>query len=309
LVFGLGLSIGLLLLASIVMRRMESAPQAGAGIFLGIQALALFAGGMLAGAGQSKGIAYGAVVGLMSACLAFAILLSGALAGVIEPFSKVSLTPLPPPQPMTPQALMAYGMPLTHFVFGLLGGLIGMAVWKPLPKLNLPASVPSEQKPSLATKISLPPQGDKKTLFPWAGPIAWIRVLAGVAVAIGGAIFTKPILKFLLALGGLEQAEIVKVQENVAHGELLALSVLIGGTIAGATTGNGLKQGVLVGFTAGIGMVIYFMIIGETSAGVEKLLGPLLSSIFLGPLGGWFGSELMPPAPKGRVLNRRKGWF
>jgi hypothetical protein len=184
-----------------------------------------------------------------------------------------------------------------------------MAVWKPLPKLNLPASVPSEQKPSLATKISLPPQGDKKTLFPWAGPIAWIRVLAGVAVAIGGAIFTKPILKFLLALGGLEQAEIVKVQENVAHGELLALSVLIGGTIAGATTGNGLKQGVLVGFTAGIGMVIYFMIIGETSAGVEKLLGPLLSSIFLGPLGGWFGSELMPPAPKGRVLNRRKGWF
>jgi len=175
-----------------------------------------------------------------------------------------------------------------------------------LPKLALPASVPTEQKPVLGTKISLPPQGDKKVLFPWTGPIAWIRLIVGNGMAIGGAIWALPVLNFLVALGGLDPAEILKVQKDVSQGELLALSVLIGGTIAGSTTSNGLKQGVLVGFGAGIGMAGYFMMNG---AGPEKMLGPMLSCIFLGPLGGWFGSELVPPAPKGRVLTRRKGWF
>jgi len=311
LVLGLGLSYGLLLLASVIMRvaKMESlAPEASAGLFLGVQGLALLAGGMLAGAGQPKGILYGAGVGLVSGFLAFGAMLSGALNGVIEPFSKEALSPLPPLQPITPKALMAYGLTVAHILFGALGGLIGIIVWKPLPKLDLPASVPSDQKPVLGTKISLPPQGDKKVLFPWAGPIAWIRVIVGMVVAVGGAIWALPLLNFLVALGGLDPAEIIKVQKDVSQGELLALSVLIGGTIAGATTSNGLKQGVLVGFGAGIGMVGYFVIKGESS-GAEKLLGPLLSSIFLGPLGGWFGSELMPPAPKGRVLNKRKGWF
>jgi hypothetical protein len=308
LVLGLGLSYGLLLLASVVMRGATLAPQAGAAVFLGIQGLALLAGGMLAGAGQVKGIMYGAGVGVVSGLLAWGAVLTGMLATMIEPFSKEPLTPLPPLQPITPQALMAYGLPIAHILFGALGGVIGIMVWKPLPKLDLPTSVPSDQKPVLGTKISLPPQGDKKVLFPWAGPIAWIRVLVGMAVAVvGGAIGTKPVLKFLVELGGLDPADIIKVQENVAHGELVALSVLIGGTIAGATTSNGLKQGVLVGFGAGIGMSLYFMTTGE-GAGVEKMLGPLLSSIFLGPLGGWFGSELMPPAPKGRIA-KRKGWF
>jgi hypothetical protein len=308
LVVGLVLSYGLLVLASLGMRRASLAPQASALVFLGIQGLALLAGGMLAGAGQVKGIMYGAGVGVVSGLLAWGAVLTGMLATMIEPFSKEPLTPLPSLQPITPQVLMAYGLPIAHILFGALGGLIGISIWKPLPKLDLPTSVPTDQKPVLGTKISLPPQGDKKVLFPWAGPIAWIRVLIGMGVAVvGGAIGTKPVLKFLVELGGLDPADIIKVQENVAHGELVALSVLIGGTIAGATTSNGLKQGVLVGFGAGIGMSLYFMTTGE-GAGVEKMLGPLLSSIFLGPLGGWFGSELMPPAPKGRIA-KRKGWF
>jgi hypothetical protein len=308
LVLGLGLSFGLLLLASVVMRGATLAPQAGAAVFLGIQGVALLAGGMLAGAGQVKGIMYGFGVGVVSGVLAWGALLTGMLGAMIQPFSNEPLTSLPPLQPITPQVLIAYGLPIAHILFGTLGGLIGITVWKPLPKLDLPASVPADQKPALGTKISLPPQGDKKVLFPWAGPIAWIRVLVGMGVAVvGGAIGTKPVLKFLVELGGLDPADILKVQENVAHGELVALSVLIGGTIAGATTSNGLKQGVLVGFGAGIGMSLFFMTTQE-GAGVEKLLGPLLSSIFLGPLGGWFGSELMPPAPKGRIA-KRKGWF
>ncbi len=288
LVLGLGLSYGLLLFVTRIVKMESLAPQGSVFIFLGIQAVALAAGGMLAGAGQTKGILFGAGVGCVSGLLAFVGVITGTLAGVIEPFSKEALAHVPPLQ-MT--------LPVVHIVFGTLGGLIGIIVWKPLPKLDLPASVPSEQKPVLGTKISLPPQGDKKVLFPWAGPIAWIRVIIGMMVAVGGAIWALPVLNFLVALGGLDPAGIMKVQKDVSQGELLALSVLIGGTIAGATTSNGLKQGVFVGFGAGISMVGYFMMTGESS-GAEKLLGPLLSSIFLGPLGGWFGSELMPPAPK-----------
>jgi hypothetical protein len=287
---------------------MELSAQASAGLFLLIQAFSLLAGGMLAGAGQPKGIACGAGVGIVSGFLVFGGIISGALTTVVTPFAKDSLVPPPPIRPVTPQVMIVYGSILADIIFGALGGLLGVLIWKPIPKLDLPASVPTEQKPVLGTKLSLPPPGDKKALFPWAGPIAWIRVLVGMFVAVGGAIWTKPLLIFLIEFGGLDPAEVIKVQQNVAQGELLALSVLIGGTIAGATTSNGLKQGVLVGFGAGIGMVGYFISKGE-NAGVEKLLGPLLTSIFLGPLGGWFGSELMPPSAKIFRRRKKRGWF
>src|SRR5207245_3173458 len=101
-----------------------------------------------------------------------------------------------------------------------------------------------------------------------------------MVVAVGGAIFTKPLLRIIMEFGDLDPGQIQKVQENVAHGELIALSVLFGGCIAGATTPNGVKQGVLVGIGAGIGLVGYFIASGE-GADVEKLLGPLLMAVFL----------------------------
>ena len=309
LVLGLGLSFGLLLLATVMMRvsKMDLSSQASAMAFVGIQAIALLAGGMLAGAGQPKGIACGAGVGLVSGVLVFGGIMTQALTTVIAPFTKDPLVPLPPIG-LAPPAMMVYGTLVGDILFGTLGGLLGIMIWKPLPKLDLPASVPTDQKPVLGTKLSLPPQGDKKVLFPWAGPIAWIRVIIGMFVAVGGAIWTKPLLIFLINFGGLDQADVVKVQENVAQGELLALSVLIGGTIAGATTSNGMKQGVLVGFGAAVGMVGYFMTTGQ-GAGAEKLLGPVLTCVFLGPTGGWFGSNLMPPAAKAFRRRKKSGWF
>ena len=62
LVLGLGLSYGLLLFVTRLLKMESLAPQASVFIFLGIQAVALAAGGMLAGAGQTKGILFGAGV-------------------------------------------------------------------------------------------------------------------------------------------------------------------------------------------------------------------------------------------------------
>jgi hypothetical protein len=241
--------------------------------------------------------------------VAFGGMISGQLAGLAEPFTKADLSRLPSLQPVTPLVAMIYGLPIVDALFGALGGLLGVTIWKPLPKLNLPASIPVEQKPALGTQINLPPMGDKKVLIPWAGPIAWIRVLIGMVAAVAGAIWTKPLLGFLMEFGSIDKGKIERLQESVAHGELIALSVLIGGCIAGSTTPNGVKQGVLVGIGAGLGLVGYFMASGE-GADVEKLLGPLLMAAFLGPLGGWFGSELMPPATRSaRGSRRKKGWF
>jgi hypothetical protein len=311
LVLGMGLSYGLLLLTSVMLRNRGDvlAPSAGAGVFLGLQALALLAGGMLAGAGQRSGVGSGACVGVVCGVVAFGGMCTGQMAGLAEPFARADLSKLPDLQPMTPIAAMVYGLPIIDALFGVLGGLLGVMIWKPLPKLNLPASIPVEQKPVLGTQINLPPIGDKKALIPWAGPIAWIRVLIGMVVAVAGAVWTKHLLGFLMEFGGLDKGDIAKVQENVAHGELIALSVLFGGCIAGSTTPNGVKQGVLVGIGAGIGLVGYFVASGE-GAQLEKLLGPLLMSAFLGPLGGWFGSELMPPATRSpRASRKKRGWL
>jgi hypothetical protein len=288
--------------------KMEWSLQSSAMIFLGIQAISLLAGGMLSGAGQSKGIACGAGVGLVSGFLVFGGIISGVLTSTVTPFSKEPLVPPPPIQPITPQVMMVYGPVLVNLLFGALGGLLGIMIWKPLPKLDLPASVPSEQKSVLGTKLTLPPQGDRKVLFPWAGPIAWVRVLIGTLVAVGGAIWTTPLFNFLMKFGGLDVAETSKQQFSVGQAELLALSVLIGGTIAGATTVNGLKQGVIVGLASAIGMVAYLI---STKQGGEfkDLLGPVLLCAFLGPIGGWFGSNLMPPAAKVFRRRKKKAWF
>jgi hypothetical protein len=311
LVLGLGLSYGLLLLASAVLRNRGGALPApvGAAAFLGLQAVALLAGGMLAGAGQRSGLGFGAGVGVVCGVVAFGGMITGQFAGLAETFAKGDWSQLPPLQPVTPLVAMIYGPPIVDVLFGALGGLLGVMIWKPLPKLSLPASISAEQKPVLGTQINLPPIGDKKSLIPWAGPIAWIRVLIGMVVAVGGAIFTKPLLRLIMEFGNLDPGDVQKVQENVAQGELIALAVLVGGCIAGATTPNGVKQGVLVGIGAGIGLVGYFIASGE-GADVEKLLGPLLMAAFLGPLGGWFGSELMPPATRSARSSRKKrGWF
>jgi hypothetical protein len=72
--------------------------------------------------------------------------------------------------------------------------------------------------------------------------------------------------------------------------------------VAGATTRNGLKQGFCVG--AGLAMAGFFLTGTVEQSGA--LVFPILSTVALGSLGGWFGTELMPP---GDTRHRRKRWL
>src|SRR5205823_6408872 len=82
-------------------------------------------------------------VGIVSGFLVFGGIISGVLAAVVTPFSKDALVPPPAIKPVTPQVMIVYGSMLADIVFGALGGLLGVMIWKPLPKLDLPSSVPS----------------------------------------------------------------------------------------------------------------------------------------------------------------------
>ena len=79
-----------------------------------VHAVSLIFGGALAGAGQRRGIIYGAFVGLTS--------------GIISLFwQQHSGTLFASP--------LVYAEPAIHLAIGAIGGAIGMLVWRPIPRL------------------------------------------------------------------------------------------------------------------------------------------------------------------------------
>jgi hypothetical protein len=128
--------------------------------------------------------------------------------------------------------------------------------------------------------------------------VAWLRVLAGTGVAVLGGVFTDRVIDLVVTAseGYLQVATLD--QNRVATGEVLCLAILLGGCIAGATTRNGLKQGLWVGLASA--MLLGCLAAAGLFAHAGSLVLPVLAAVFLGPVGGWFGTELMPPA------NRRR---
>src|SRR5581483_6070454 len=78
------------------------------------------------------------------------------------------------------------------------------------------------------------------------------------------------------------------------------LAMLAGSTLAGATTGNGAKQGLFVGLAASAVMVGIHL--GASHVALPQLTLSVVCAVALGLVGGWFGSQLLPPigAPRPR---------
>jgi hypothetical protein len=145
-----------------------------------------------------------------------------------------------------------------------------------------------------------------------ARPTAWGRVglaVAMVVLAVAGADAARQLLKKgsagLLEMGGPVQAPLVDLQ-------LATIGVIVAGAFAGATTGTGLRHGLIVGFVGALAVV------GLASANVEPVLmveegvlwmfdlptdgtaggsGKLAlgGSVFvMCVLAGWFGGQLLP---------------
>ncbi|MCS6849690.1 MAG: hypothetical protein NZ700_00805 [Gemmataceae bacterium] len=261
-----------------------------AGFFLlqGLQALALIAGGMVAGAGQPRGLVYGGVVGIWS----------GAITLLIQ-FLRT--------QPST--AVELYAQPLVQGAVGSLGGWLGAWIWKApvLPTLE-------------AAPFSPPPVPKSRAAVSWFhGPIDWLRVLAGLGIVVTGSMSANAIRDFVVMQSGGELAPATAYQAHFLTWEISILVMLVGSAVAGANTRNGLKQGLAVGVLGGATLAaVYFlarhpppqtlllaMLVAQPPP-VLLYLATVGSALVFCAYGGWFGSQLLPPiyaAPRPRGLG------
>jgi hypothetical protein len=266
-------------------------------MFVGIQAVSLVAGAVVTGVGQRRGIIFGAVVGLLSGLL----VLSGIFCGVIGNFAASFGTQLFTPG--TPiRNIVMYALPIVHVLCGALGGLIGSAFWRPLPEVgefSPTGLVDGRQVPS---RIVRRPASDRPRTFSWKGPIRWGRVLVGTAIAVLGAVYARAAIDWIVRMSEGSLNVTTVMEDQVSFAEFFSLAIMLGGCIAGVSTRNGLKQGTCVGVASALVLGGLFRA-GYFASGPQ--LYPIISTLFLGPVGGWFASELLPPVVAPQYRRRR----
>ncbi len=236
-----------------------------------LQGLSLIVGGAISGAGKQRGLLYGAFVGL----------LNGIIFLLVQRQSGEVLT----------EALL-YGQPILHMSFGALGGLVGILIWKPMPTLQI-----------------LDQDGESKTIpvaavtFQFlAGPVYPGRVFLGVAMVVIGVVWSNGIVNWVLNASGGTLEIRSHLQAQLVGWEVSALATLFGAGLAGATTFNGLKQGLCVGF--GSSLVLAGIHIGTPKIMLETTVFMIFGIILLAIAGGWFGGQLFPPVANVKRRNR-----
>lgn len=235
--------------------------------------LGLLVGGALAGAGQHRGLMFGAFVGLVNGLIFLAM--HGKDSAVLT-------------------GLAIYGQPLLHLVFGALGGWIGRHIWKPVPQILLPEAQAAGGSPA--------PR--RRSLWPnfWAGPVHLGRVFFGAGLVVLGVVSSNRILDFVLSTSQGKLHLTSHFQAKLVAWEIAMLVIVTGAGFAGATTLNGLKQGLCVGCVTSL--VFVGLQLGNAKATLENTLFMIISMIGFGAIGGWFGAALLPPVDRKKKRNR-----
>jgi hypothetical protein len=231
-----------------------------------LRGLSLLIGGAITGAGQPRGLLYGSLVGLVSGGVFLAIQRHQ---GDGEP------------------DVVLFVQPVLHAIVGMLGGMFGMVIWQP------PPTVP------LATSVSTPPPRPSTSRHLFSGPVHFGRVFTGVFIVVAGVVWSNVILEYVLRASNGTLAITSHLQARLIGWEIAGLATLLGAGLAGATTFNGLKQGLCVGIGASV--VVVGIHVGNTQLVLESLVLLLGSVVGLSLAGGWFGGQLFPP-----VLAKRR---
>jgi len=239
-----------------------------------ILGFSLLLGGLLCGAGQSRGIFYGAFVGLASGVISFC---------VQDLKGEFYFTHL------------VYAIPLIHLATGALGGALGMLIWRPTPKLpELDGSTPT---PAVVSTFG----STIDHLF--AGPFHLGRVCAGAFLIVVGVVWSNAILEFLLRASNGALTISSQMQAQLVTMEITALVALVGAGFAGATTRNGFKQGFGVGLCSAT--IVLGLQINNPRFNLESAIFTLSGIVIIALVGGWFGGQLFPPIGERR---RRKAY-
>jgi hypothetical protein len=235
-----------------------------------LHGMSLLIGAAVSGAGQNRGLLYGSLIGLVH----------GVVFLVVQSQDN-------------PVFLMAavYGQMILFATLGAVGGWLGMLIWKPMPVLQL-----GGKAEKLGIDWSIFSIGQY-----FAGPVHYSRVVVGIPVVVLGVLWARAILNFIMEVSDGTLTTVSHLQDRLLLVEISALLTLIGAGLAGATTFNGLKQGLFVGI--GGCVVLAGIQLGGGKVQTEAVILTLISTMFLTLAGGWFGSQLFPPI----VHRRRRG--
>jgi hypothetical protein len=247
-----------------------NASTSGVLLLQGVRFVALLAGAVFAGGGQFKGAFLGAMVGAWSGV--FTVLLMRE-----------------PTQALTPIAVL--GQPLLQAGVGVVGGWLGSTIWKPLSAATSTQTPVPRKRNLLRSNLEL-----------FKGPVAWLRVGLGAALAVCGTLMATLFFEKILDLGHGALATTDEVQDHLITMEIKALALMLGGALAGSTTRNGIKQGLCVGIVASVilaGIELHYVEHWLQMAGLTTVASTSLCMV-----GGWFGGQLFPPLVKIPRLGR-----
>jgi len=250
-----------------------------------LQGAALFIGGMLAGAGHTQAVAAGAALGVANSVLLSLMLL------LLK---------------QNPSEMVLYAQPVVHAVIGAAGAFFGNRVWQPAPLL---APLRPSRKGEESLTVVLPEEEE----LPDVEPLPWGRILLGTIVAVGGTMWARMILGFVLSGSGAHEL----VQSQFITWELTVVAQLIGGGVAGSNTRNGFQYGFWVGILSA-GAIVLLISSADVSLPTNEALGTIFGldlpqgspaavvfqagqALLLGIVGGWLGSLILP-----RISRRRR---
>lgn len=255
----------------------------GTAIAQSIQGVAIFLAAIIAGAGQQRPLAIGAMLGALNGLLLVA-------------FQVVFRQPI--------DALILFAQPIVHAALGAIGASVGGRIWQPAPGLPDIAD-PGEPESDLLS-IVLPEQAELVEIEPFP----WARILFGTIVAVGGTFAARWIRDFVVMAGGGTGHE---MQSNFITWEISAVAQIVGGIIAGSNSRNGAVYGFWTGLLSAALIVLIPSIVPGRISGPEIsevsawLLGSSLregspaaivaqgiQALVFGFTGGWLGCLILP---------------
>ena len=257
-----------------------------------LKVIAAGVAGLLAGTGRPKGSSAGLAAGLLVGVL---LLAADRAVG-----AKLDLTDL----------ATAAGMAAAAAA----GGAVGGRRW-PAP-VDLPPP-PTPQGSSLAGLLA------KTVMGPSERPLKWTRVAIGGLLAAAGIALADPAREAFKRGSAGSVGPGATSMTTVVDLEIAALFVMLGGAVAGATTGVGLRHGLLAGVVGGLATV-WMPAAGVRSvepvvSGLLKVLGLptndlggwgaalnlFVAILVVAGFGGWLGGTLMPPVVRKDQVKAR----
>lgn len=268
----------------------------GEAVAFGLRAFAAAVGGLLAGAGRPQGAVTGLIVG--------AVL--GGLFLTFEPTAGKAIG-VPPPALIAGLAVLAAA-----------GGMLGAKVWP--VAVEPPLADAGGSRGSSLTRLA-----DEQRQFNLESsrPTRWVRVAIAAAVAVVGVAYADAIRAQVKALGVRGTLSNPAMETTVDLGIAL-IAVVAGGLTAGATTGAGLRHGLIAGALAvggvfaqaprvpneaGLRPLISFLELVEVDppelAGVQPkaIIGGAILGAFA--FTGWLGNQLLPPLAPPSMRKRK----